>query len=279
MLIDFLNEYYQADLETIHDVAGNMHLTGHSERFLCDLFVKIFKDKAKFYAEQHVNQVYCPDIYLDNVIYEDNYVIVLKDRVMNDVEKEDLTPTKVYQFGEKLALFHASLTGKVSVPNDKRALSQRLEEQVAKFTGTAYETEVNEVFSRLEEDLAPADTDYELLPKVVLHGDFSIRNLMLYGEHEVLIDFERAHMGVAYEDLIKFFFNEVNELDLRNEFIAGYRSQKELEIPNYSLQHCLLFLCALDILEFHLTHEKQKFGQMAHEMFETIKQGTAVLEL
>ena len=40
-----------------------------------------------------------------------------------------------------------------------------------------------------------------------------------------------------------------------------------------------LFLCALDILEFHLTHEKQKFGQMAHEMFETIKQGTAVLEL
>ena len=213
------------------------------------------------------------------MIYEDNYVIVLKDRVMNDVEKEDLTPTKVYQFGEKLALFHASLTGKVSVPNDKRALSQRLEEQVAKFTGTAYETEVNEVFSRLEEDLAPADTDYELLPKVVLHGDFSIRNLMLYGEHEVLIDFERAHMGVAYEDLIKFFFNEVNELDLRNEFIAGYRSQKELEIPNYSLQHCLLFLCALDILEFHLTHEKQKFGQMAHEMFETIKQGTAVLEL
>lgn len=158
MLIDFLNEYYQADLETIHDVAGNMHLTGHSERFLCDLFVKIFKDKAKFYAEQHVNQVYCPDIYLDNVIYEDNYVIVLKDRVMNDVEKEDLTPAKVYQFGEKLALFHASLTGEVAVPNDKRALSQRLEEQVAKFTGTAYETKVNEVFSRLEEDLAPADT-------------------------------------------------------------------------------------------------------------------------
>ena len=66
------------------------------------------------------------------------------------------------------------------MPNDKRALSQRLEEQVAKFTGTAYETEVNEIFSRLEEDLAPADTDYELLPKVVLHGDFSIRNLMLF---------------------------------------------------------------------------------------------------
>ena len=82
-------------------------------------------------------------------------------------------------------------------------------------------------FSQLKKTLAPADTDYELLPKSRLaRWDFSIRNLMLYGEHEVLIDFERAHMGVAYEDLIKFFFNEVNELDLRNEFIAGYRSQK-----------------------------------------------------
>ncbi len=40
------------DLKTIHDAAGNMHLTGHSERFVCDLFVKIWHDKAKFYAEQ-----------------------------------------------------------------------------------------------------------------------------------------------------------------------------------------------------------------------------------
>ena len=64
MLIDFLNEYYQADLETIHDVAGNKHLTGHSERFACDLFVKIFKDKDKFYAEQHVNQVYLSLIHI-----------------------------------------------------------------------------------------------------------------------------------------------------------------------------------------------------------------------
>ena len=46
------------------------------------------------------------------MIYEDNYVIVLKDRVMNDVEKEDLTPTKGLSTLEKLALFHASLTGK-----------------------------------------------------------------------------------------------------------------------------------------------------------------------
>ena len=79
---------------------------------------------------------------------------------MNDVEKEDLTPAKAYQFGEKLALFHAGLTGEVAVPDDKRVLSQRLEEQVAKFAGTAYETEVNEVFSLLEEDLAPAQSRF-----------------------------------------------------------------------------------------------------------------------
>ncbi|KRL84186.1 phosphotransferase [Ligilactobacillus apodemi] len=279
MLIDFLNEYYDANLETIHDVAGNMHLSGRSEHYDCDLFVKIFKDKDKFYAEQHVNQVYCPDIYLDNVIYEDNYVVVLKDRIMEDIEKEDLSLDRVTYFGEKLAKFHETLTGHVLVPADTRPLSERIKEKVELFHGTPYETQVNEVFKLIQADLEPADIDYELLPKVVLHGDFSIRNLMVYQDNDVLIDFERAHLGVAYEDLIKFFYNEVQDLGLRNAFLAGYRKQKELEIPNYSLQHCLLFLCALDILEFHLTHEKQKFGEMASEMLATIKKGDADLAL
>ena len=43
------------------------------------------------------------------------------------------------------------------MPNDKRALSQRLEEQLAKFNGyLVYETEVNEIFFTAEEDLGPS---------------------------------------------------------------------------------------------------------------------------
>lgn len=279
MLLDFLNEYYQADLEVIHDEAGNKHLIGKSNVFDSDLFVKIFKDKDKFYAERNVNQVYCPDIYLDNVIYEENYVIILRDRNMLEVTKEELTPDMAYEFGQILAKFHKKVTGQVLVPNDKRTLSVRVKEKLARFKDTAYEENVLKIYDLLKSEEKAADTDYALLPKVVLHGDFSLRNLMIYNENNVLIDFERAHVGVSYEDLIKFFFNEVIDLKDRNAFISGYRSQNELEIPNQSLQKYLLFLCALDILDFHLTHKKQKFGQMADAMFETIKRDEAILKL
>lgn len=279
MLLDFLNEYYQADLEVIHDEADNKHLIGKSKVFDSDLFVKIFKDKDKFYAERNVNQVYCPDIYLDNVIYEENYVIILRDRNMLEVTKEELTPDMAYEFGQMLAKFHKKVTGQVLVPNDKRTLSVRVKEKLARFKDTAYEENVLKIYDLLKSEEKAADTDYALLPKVVLHGDFSLRNLMIYNENNVLIDFERAHVGVSYEDLIKFFFNEVIDLKDGNAFISGYRSQNELEIPNQSLQKYLLFLCALDILDFHLTHKKQKFGQMADAMFETIKRDEAILKL
>lgn len=75
-LIEFLNDYYKAKLKNIHDIAGNVHLSGYSELYKKDLFVKIFSNKDMFYAEQHVNQVYYPEIYLDSVIFEDNYVVV-----------------------------------------------------------------------------------------------------------------------------------------------------------------------------------------------------------
>ena len=77
MLIEFLNDYYAADFKKIHDNAGNQHLVGHSVRFDKDLFVKIFTESEMFYAEQNVNQVYCPEIYLDSVIFGDKYIVVL----------------------------------------------------------------------------------------------------------------------------------------------------------------------------------------------------------
>ena len=49
-LIEFLNDYYKAKLKNIHDIAGNVHLSGYSELYKKDLFVKIFSNKDMFYA-------------------------------------------------------------------------------------------------------------------------------------------------------------------------------------------------------------------------------------
>lgn len=281
MLLDFLNDYYQAELKNIHDVAGNQHLVGYSRLYDCDLFVKIFEDEAMFYAEQHVNQVYCPEIYLDSVLYEDYYVVALRDRKMQEViaEEKNLLPKQAQKYGRMLADFHNQLTGQAKVINDERPLSQRLAEKIAILKGTEHEDVVVQAYQILQADLVAADQEYQQLPKVVVHGDFSLRNIMFYDKHEILIDFEKAHMGVAYEDMLKFFYNEVHAVTLRKEFLKGYRRERRFEIPQIQLQRVMLFFVALDILEYHVTHPKKKFGNMATRMLQTIVAGDALLAI
>ncbi|KRM04452.1 MAG: phosphotransferase [Liquorilactobacillus ghanensis] len=279
MLIDFLNDYYQADLKKIHDVAGNQHLVGNSKVFHGALFVKIFKEKDMFYAEQHVNQVYAPDVYLDSVIFEDNYVVTLRNRHLKEFDSAEINERSAFEFGKLLGDFHKRLAEKVSVVDDTSPLSSQLKKQVERLKGTVYAQSAADSLALLAADLEAADNEFEQLPKVVLHGDFSIRNIMHYHDRLILIDFERSHMGVSYQDFIKFFYNEIKAPRLRQKFLDGYETEHDFEIPSHALQRCLLLQCALDICEYHLTHPKKKYGTMAQQMLGTIKNNDAVLTL
>ncbi|MCP0887674.1 aminoglycoside phosphotransferase family protein [Ligilactobacillus sp. WILCCON 0076] len=281
MLLDFLDGYYQAKLHNIHDIAGNQHLVGYSELHKCNLFVKIFKNEEMFYAEQHVNQVYCPEIYLDSVIFENNYIVVLKDRTLKDIDsnENEVTLKRAKKYGRLLADFHEQVTGNVRVYENPQKLSLQIKRYVEILQDSPYKDDINKIYALLTQDLANADQDYELLPKVVLHGDYSLRNIKHYQNKEILIDFERAHIGVAYEDFIKIFYNEIHNIELRQAFIKGYRANREFEVPQFELQRCLLFLIALEICEFHMSHHEEKFGDMAHRMLETIELGDSVLNI
>ena len=202
-LIEFLNDYYKAKLKNIHDIAGNVHLSGYSELYKKDLFVKIFSNKDMFYAEQHVNQVYYPEIYLDSVIFEDNYVVVLKDRQLEDTDKKKISKEQAYLYGNLLADFHNKLTGNVSVYEDKSSLGEQIDTLVKTLQNTEYIDDINAVNKIIKERLEKAQLEYELLPRVVLHGDFSIRNIKKYQDQVILIDFERSRIGVAYQDFVK----------------------------------------------------------------------------
>lgn len=279
VLIDFLNEYYKANLKKIHDVAGNQHLAGYSQYYKTDLFVKIFKQQEMFYAEQHVDQVYCPDIFIVTVIFGENYVVVLKDRQLKEVEQKDLNEEQAYIYGRLLAEFHRNLTGKVSVPQTNESLSQQIKFKFDSLKDEKHQQKAKRVLKVIEKDLPAADQEFAKLKKVVLHGDFSIRNIMIYQGNYVLIDFERTHIGCQYEDFIKFFFYEVKDKKMRQSFIAGYQSLLEFEIPQKSCQQALLFYTALDIYSFHESHEQEKFGDMADQMLATVSDGVPVLEI
>lgn len=279
MLIDFLNDYYNADLKMIHDVAGNQHLAGYSQYYQRNLFVKVFKDQEMFYAEQHVDQIYCPDIFIGTVIFGDNYVVVLKDRELAGVEQENLNEQRAYIYGRLLAEFHQKVTGRVSVPASDDTLAQQVKFKIAALKDPLHRQNAQSAYEAIVDCLPAADREYAKLKKVVLHGDFSIRNIMHFEEKYILLDFERAHLGCQYEDFIRFFFSEVTEHKLRHSFIAGYQSLLEFEIPQKACQQTLLYLAALDIYLFHETHPQDKFGEMADKMLATVKNGVPVLEI
>lgn len=241
VLIDFLNDYYNAQFKKIHDVAGNQHLTGYSHYYKTDLFIKIFKDQEMFYAEQHVDQVYCPDIFIGTVIFGDNYVVVLRDRELKEAKQENLDAETAYIYGRLLAEFHNNLTGKVSVPQSNEPLSTQLKFKMDSLNDKNHQQKAKQALKAIEGDLSAADQEFAKLKKVVLHGDFSIRNITNYQGKYILLDFERAHIGCQYEDFIKFFFYEVKDKKMRQSFIAGYQSLLEFEIPQKACQQTLLF--------------------------------------
>ena len=179
MLIEFLNDYYAADFKKIHDIAGNQHLVGHSVRFDKDLFVKIFTESEMFYAEQNVNQVYCPEIYLDSVIFGDKYIVVLIDRELHDTDAEPVDEQRAAQYGEMMARFNQKVTDKVLVADyTKTKLSDRILNAVDGLKNTKYEEDVKKAMEILRPDFDQADEEYKQLPHVVLHGDFSLNGLL-----------------------------------------------------------------------------------------------------
>ncbi|GBG93976.1 hypothetical protein LFYK43_04350 [Ligilactobacillus salitolerans] len=279
VLIDFLNDYYQADLTKIHDVAGNQHLTGYSKYYHTELFVKIFKNEDIFYAEQHVDQKYCPEIFIGTVIFGDNYVVVLKDRQLTDVDQEQLSDERAYIYGRLIAEFHRKVTDQVAVPHDDRPLSEQIKQKMGQVRDEKHRQALQAGLKHVQKDIPAADQEYSKLKKVVLHGDFSTRNIMRYQDKYILLDFEWAHIGCQYEDFIKFFFFEVTDRELRQSFIAGYQSLLEFEIPQKACQQVLLFMSALDIYLFHESHSQDKFGDMADKMLETVISGVPVLEI
>lgn len=278
-IIDFLNDYYEAQLHNIHDVAGNQHLLGYSKVYQTDIFVKIFTDEDMFDSEQIINHEYYPDIYLDTVIFSNRFIVVLKDRKFKDNKVEDVDSEKAYEYGQLLADFHKELTGRADVKRDSRTLRERALAGAAELKGTKQYDTVQALIKKLDPIFQKAEFEYEMLPHVVMHGDFSVRNIKHYQDQDILIDFEWSQIGVAYEDMIKFFYSEVKDPALRKAFLKGYRSTTQFEIPSQSLQQVLLLLCAIKILIFHKEHKRRKFGSMATDMLQTILDDDAVIRI
>ena len=270
MIIEkFLQEKLQADLTKITHESQNSTFVGDSAKFKQKIFVKVFAQEGKFLTEKAVNEQLNTRV-LDSfaVKQTQQFVLVMKDLAPTDV-KGQITSDLAFKMGIQLARFHQNVK-----PFSGIYLNNRLFEK-AKFDSNSLQNE--EIKSRLLQVLALFTTrkadiaeDLKAHATTVLHGDVGLRNYKIVRGQLSLIDFERARMGVNYQDFIKLFYQDFRlNQKLIAFFINGYRKCGEEVAVTPLTQSFLIFITAIGIMKYTEKIADKPFKEIGEQMLAT----------
>ena len=270
MIIEkFLQEKLQADLTKITHESQNSTFVGDSAKFKQKIFVKVFAQRGKFLTEKAVNEQLNTRV-LDSfaVKQTQQFVLVMKDLAPTNV-KGQITSDLAFKMGIQLARFHQTVK-----PFSGIYLNNRLFEK-AKFDSNSLQNE--EIKSTLLQVLAlftarKADIAEDLTAHAttVLHGDVGLRNYKIVGGHLSLIDFERARMGVNYQDFIKLFYQDFRlNQGLITSFISGYQECGEEVVVTPLTQAFLIFITAIGIMKYTEKIVDEPFKEIGKQMLAT----------
>ncbi|KJY57287.1 Kae1-associated kinase [Lactobacillus kimbladii] len=266
---EILQEKLKVTLTQITHQSLNSTFVGYSEIYKQVIFVKVFSQEGKFLTEKAVNQQINTRV-LDSFVVKQTqqFVLVMKDLAPTDV-KGQITPDLAFKMGTQLARFHRNVK-----PFSGIYLNNQLFEK-AKSDSNSLQNE--EIKSRLLQVLAlftaqKADIEKDLIAHAtaVLHGDVGLRNYKIVRGHLRLIDFERARMGVNYQDFIKLFYQDFRlNQKLIASFINGYRKCGEEVAVTPLTQSFLIFITAIGIMKYTEKIVDEPFKEIGKQMLAT----------
>ena len=266
---EILQKKLKANLTHITHQSLNSTFFGYSEIYKQVIFVKVFAQAGKFLTEKAVNQQLNTRV-LDSfaVKQTQQFVLVMKDLAPTDV-KGQITPDLAFKMGTQLACFHRNVK-----PFSGIYLNNQLFEK-AKSDSNSLQNE--EIKSRLLQVLAlftaqKADIEKDLIAHatIVLHGDVGLRNYKIVAGHLRLIDFERARMGVNYQDFIKLFYQDFGlKKELIVSFVKGYEKCGEKIAVTPVTQVFLIFITAIGIMKYTEKIEDKPFKEIGEQMLAT----------
>ena len=266
---EILQKKLKANLTQITHQSLNSTFFGYSEIYKQVIFVKVFAQAGKFLTEKAVNQQINTRV-LDSfaVKQTQQFVLVMKDLAPTDV-KGQITPDLAFKMGTQLARFHRNVK-----PFSGIYLNNQLFEK-AKSDSNSLQNE--EIKSRLLQVLAlftaqKSDIEKDLIAHAttVLHGDVGLRNYKIIAGHLRLIDFERARMGVNYQDFIKLFYQDFGlKKELIVSFVKGYEKCGEKIAVTPVTQVFLIFITAIGIMKYTEKIEDKPFKEIGEQMLAT----------
>lgn len=262
-----------AELSQITHQSLNSTFVGYSKKLQEQVFVKVFPNKSKFITEKAVNQQLYQHRVLTSFMItaaQQLYVLVMKDLAPIDL-KLPVTVELAHVMGVKLAEFHQKVKPFTGIyPNNN--LFAKAEYDIAQLQESTIKTRLQLLLRDLSSLQPTIESDLLNHSTTVLHGDVGVRNYKIINGEPKLIDFERARMGVNYQDFIKLFYQDFGlNKELITSFVNGYKSSGETITASPSTQVFLLLLTAIGIMSYTAKISDPPFQSVGEKMLDTVE--------
>ncbi|WP_294880297.1 phosphotransferase [uncultured Lactobacillus sp.] len=264
-----LQEKLQADLTKITHESQNSTFVGNSTKFEQKIFVKVFAQEGKFLTEKAVNEQLNTRV-LDSFVVKQTqqFVLVMKDLAPSDI-KEEINPDMAFNMGIELSHFHQKVKPFSGIYQNNQ-LFNKAKRDIDNLNKPEIKNKLLKLLAQFTAERAGIEKDLTVHANTVLHGDVGLRNYKIVAGHLSLIDFERARMGVNYQDFIKLFYQDFGlNKELIISFVKGYEKCSEEVAVAPVTQVFLIFITAIGIMKYTEKIEDKPFEKIGEQMLAT----------
>ena len=264
-----LQEKLQADLTKITHESQNSTFVGDSAKFEQKIFVKVFAQEGKFLTEKAVNEQLNTRV-LDSFVVKQTqqFVLVMKDLAPSDI-KEEINPDMAFNMGIELSHFHQKVKPFSGIYQNNQ-LFNKAKRDIDNLNKPEIKNKLLKLLVQFTAERADIEKDLAVHANTVLHGDVGLRNYKIVAGHLSLIDFERARMGVNYQDFIKLFYQDFGlNKELIISFVKGYEKCGQKVAVTPVTQAFLIFITAIGIMKYTEKIEDKPFEKIGKQMLAT----------
>ena len=264
-----LEEKLQAGLTKITHESQNSTFVGDSAKFEQKIFVKVFAQEGKFLTEKAVNEQLNTRV-LDSFVVKQTqqFVLVMKDLAPSDI-KEEINPDIAFNMGIELSHFHQKVKPFSGIYLNNQ-LFNKAKRDIDNLNKPEIKNKLLKLLAQFTAERVDIEKDLAVHANTVLHGDVGLRNYKIVAGHLSLIDFERARMGVNYQDFIKLFYQDFGlNKELIVSFVKGYEKCGEKIAVTPVTQVFLIFITAIGIMKYTEKIVDKPFEKIGEQMLAT----------
>ncbi len=251
--IKYLENKTKLSITKLDQTFSNSIYIGHSNR-RNKLFIKVYEDSSNFTRETEVLKLIERDIVFEDK-FEGKYILAIPFKDIGKIHNIDLN--FIRNAARTVAELHLT-----NISNVNHSLPTPSLLQVSEYMYNSLEDNYKELYSEYysffnsKKELLMREEDS--LDKVLLHGDFSVKNIGYSHSQVYLFDFEHSIIQTPWYDFM-LIFNSKLGLGLEIvTFLSEYKKYIDLQPISEDMMALLQFIQLLKIHLYYLAINEDK---------------------